>query len=209
MARIISCLLIGTFIAISIISHATEMPEQKAFSGYVLPGPNEVHLAFSGVEVPLGRMLLIRKHSEYCALKFTRCWTDKGEKEKYAAYEVYYQSDGTGDFFNKNVKFFEGKAFCLPWRGPFYPLKWQPGKPEVKCGSLNLLWEYKGFVCFFERSDEPGEYGIELAPTPWTDIKEVDIKDPRIKWYRYDAKRKNVNIPIDKLWEEAGKKSTK
>jgi hypothetical protein len=101
----------------------------------------------------------------------------------------------------------EGKAFSLPARGPFYPLIWQPGKPEVKCGSLNLLWGNKGFVCFFERKDKPGEYGIKLAPTPWTSISEVNVLDPRVKWYRYDEKqKKEINIPIDKLWEQEWKR---
>jgi hypothetical protein len=52
------------------------------------------------------------------------------------------------------------------------------------------------------KSSNIRDYGIELAPTPWTDIKELNIKDPRIKWYKYDEKRERVFIPIDKLWEK-------
>lgn len=204
MTKVMTSVLIATLIAISVVGvgDTADMSNAKVFSKYVLPGPDEVQLAFSGVEIPLGRMLLVRKDAEYCAVKFTRFWTEKGAKEQYATYEVYYQKDGSGNFLNKNVKFSQGKASTLPPRGPFYPLKWQPGKPEVKCGSLKLLWGYKGFVCFFERGNSPGEHGIELAPTPWTSVKEVNVFDPRVKWYRYDEKRERGSIPVDKLWED-------
>jgi len=52
------------------------------------------------------------------------------------------------------------------------------------------------------KSSNIRDYGFELAPTPWTDIKDVNIKDPRIKWYKYDEKRERFFIPIDKLWEK-------
>jgi hypothetical protein len=199
-------ILLIMFCAISSISTngcAADMaPNPDTIAGYAPPAPNEVQIAFSGVDMPLGRLLLIRKDSRYCAVKFTRFWTEKAEKEKFAAYEVYCKEDGTGDFSNKNVKITEGKASLLRPRGPFYPLKWQPGNPEVKCGPLKLLWAYKGIVCFFERSDSPGDYGVELAPTPWSDISQVNVLDPRVKWYRYDEQRKRINIPIDKLWKD-------
>ncbi len=190
-------------VSISALSlcYAANSDSSKTALLYTPPKPNEVQIAFSGIEVPLGRILFVRKNLNYCSVKFTKYWTEKNDKEKYATYEVHYQKDGTGDFLNKNVIFSEGKASMLPPRGPFYPLKWQPGNPEVKCGSLRLLWAYKGIVCFFERGDSPGEYGIELAPTPWTNIFEVNIFDPRVRWYRYNESRTTENIPIDKLWE--------
>lgn len=194
------------FCAISSIStngYAADMAlNPETIAGYAPPGPNEVQIAFSGVDMPLGRILLIRKNSKYCAVKFTRFWTEKDGKEKFATYEVYYKEDGIGDFSNKNLKVIKEKASLLPPRGPFYPLKWQPGNPEIKCRSLRLAWDYKGFVCFFERRDSPGEYGIELAPTKWADISQVNVLDTRLKWYRYDTKRKRMNIPIDQLWDD-------
>ncbi len=168
--------------------------------GYTAPGPDEVHLGPNGVEIPIGRMLLIRYGSVCCALRFTRVWTEKDGKEKFSEYEVYYQGDGSGEFM-KNVKFRDGKSSFLRPRG-VGRLIWQPGNPEVECGSLKLAWDYKTFVAFFESGQPAGEYGIELAPTPWKDIKEVYVSDPRIKWYKYDDKREMVNIPIDRLWEE-------
>jgi len=162
------------FFTISLIftnGRASDMVSNpETIYGYALPGPNEVRIAFSGVDMPPGRIPLIQKDKEYCALKFIQCWTEKEGKERFATYEVYHQGDGTGDFSNKNVKITQGKASILRPHGPFFPLLWQPGNPEVRCGSLRLAWDYRGFVCFYGRHDSPGEYGIKLAPTPWTDI---------------------------------------
>jgi hypothetical protein len=58
-----------------------------------------------------------------------------------------------------------------------------------------------GVIYFFSLSQKDGDYGIELAPTKWTDISQVNVFDPRLKWYRYDEKRKDTFIPIDQLWE--------
>jgi hypothetical protein len=173
--------------------------------GYVKPAPNEVSIRPGGIGVPLNLILLVRQNAKYCAIKFTRYWTEKDGKEKYATYEVYDQQDGTGSFMNKNVKFIKGQASFLPPRGFFYPLIWQPGKPEITCGRLKLVWSPWCNVChvgFFNRGEPAGDYGIELAPTPWTDIREVNVFEPLIKWYKYDENRKEgINIPIDKLFQ--------
>lgn len=191
------------------------------------PKENEVAIVFSGVEIPLNRILLIRKDAQYCAIKFTQCWAETDEEsmqkyatqiakggdianhfrdiseKKYAAYESFYQGDGTGNFANNNVEINEGKVSWLPLRGPFRPFIYQPGDTHVKCGSYKLGWEYTTFLSVIPAGKYMGDYGFELAPTPWTDIKEVNIKDQRVKWYRYDEKRERVFIPIDKLWPEA------
>jgi len=142
----------------------------------------------------------MRKDFHYFAIAFTRFWTVNNNKEKYAAYKVYHQGDGTGDFSSKNVTVKEGVASELPLRGPFRPFIYQPGDAYVKCGPFRLTWTYKSFVGFMPPDKGLGDFGFELAPTPWTDIKEVDIKDPRVKWYRYDKNRERVFIHIDNLW---------
>jgi len=47
---------------------------------------------------------------------------------------------------------------------------------------------------------ELGDFGFEFAPTPWTEVKNIAIGDPRVKWYRYDENRERVVINIDNLW---------
>ncbi|HAR49063.1 hypothetical protein ER57_06780 [Smithella sp. SCADC] len=200
------------------------------------PKDDEVAIHSNYVAIPLNRILLIRKagrhflfmplNDRYCAVKFTRCWTEVDEErlkifakdiakgdafsdsykdistKKFALYETYYQDDGTGDFTNNNVQVIKGKASWLPLEGRSRFTLTQPGDPSIKFGPYDLGWIYKTYVCLAPSHRLPGEFGFELAPTPWTDIKDVNIKDPRIKWYRDDEKRERVFIPIDKLWEK-------
>jgi hypothetical protein len=190
------------FFILSLMSVIFTMESMASSLNPPKPKADEVAVHYSGMEVPLNSILLIRKDSHCCALKFTRVWTEKDEEEKYGAYEVYHQGDGSGDFTNKNVKMIEGRASYLPLRGPFRPFIYQPGDSYVKCGPFKLTWRYKTAVGFMPTNKGIGDFGFEFAPTPWTDIKDVNIKDPRIKWYKYDEKRERVFIPIDKLWEK-------
>ena len=165
------------------------------------PRPNEVQIAEVGIVMPLDRILLIRKSSDYCTVKFTEFWTWKTEEDYYARYESYYQGDKTGDFTKKNVQF-RKEELSFPKPRGIGRLAFSFGNREIKCGPIRLLWSGKGAVHFYKEGQDEGDYGIELAPTKWTDILQVNAFDPRLKWYRYDGKRKRVNIPIDKLWED-------
>lgn len=178
---------------------------------YLEPKDDEVAIHCGAIEIPLKRILLIRKDTHYCAVRFTKFWTEKEkrEKEKYATYEAYYQSDGSGNFSNKNVTKIDGKASWLPFKGPFRPFIYQPGDSYIKCGPYKLVWEYKKIVGFGPPDKGRGDFGFELAPTPWRDIKEVNVFDPRVKWYKNDEKRKRIFIPIDKLWEGTEEKEGK
>ena len=191
---------------------------------YLEPKANEVVIGGGCVEVPLGNILLIRKDIHYCALKFTQYWTEIDEKEKYApyeargvidagmareaytkkyaAYEVCYQADSSADFLRSNVVRSEHIASWLPMRGPFRPFIYQPGDSYVKCGPFRLVWRYKKRVCFIPSGKGLGDFGFELAPTPWSEISQVNVFDSRVRWYRYDEKRETAFISIDKLWED-------
>ena len=167
------------------------------------PGENEVHIAPDGVMMPLGRILLVRKDTDYCAIKFTKFWTGKNDFDRYATYEAYYQDDKTGDFTNKNARFCKNELHSpIPSFSLFgHPVSFG-AKKEVKCGSIRLWWTGLGSVYFFKRYQPQGDYGFEFAPTKWEDISQVNVFDKRLKWYRYDGKRKRVNVPVDQLWDD-------
>ncbi len=169
----------------------------------VPPGPNDVVIGPNAVRVPLGRISLVRKNKEYCAVKFTGFWTGKTEEDWYATYESYYQGDKTGDFSNRNVQFRKEKLSSPQPRG-IGRFAFSFGNRDVLCGSVKLEWTGKGWLYFYGSNQKEGDYGVELAPTKWTDISQVNIRDPRLRWYRYDQERKRVNIPIDQLWEDKG-----
>ena len=45
---------------------------------------NEVRIAPTAIIMPLERFLLVRKSSDYCAVKFFRFWTGKTKDDLYA-----------------------------------------------------------------------------------------------------------------------------
>lgn len=178
---------------------------------FVPPQSQEVHLAPNGVVMPLGRILLVRRGTEYCALKFIRFWTGKTERDRYAEYESYCPREASDnpEFRAERVEKKRETASFSRLFG-FGRLAFSLGNKEVKCGSLRLFWSGKGAVYFFARDQSQGDHGIELAPTPWSDISQVNISDPNVRWYRYNETRKRVNIPVDKLWpDSAGRNTTK
>jgi hypothetical protein len=168
--------------------------------GVVEYGDNEMLIAFDGIGMPLGKILLIRKDNQFCAVKFTKFWTENNRTEKYALYEAYHPKDGTTDFSETNLQISERKASYLIPRGPFRPLLKQYGHPRVDCGSLRLIWNYKGYVAMNEGYESKDE-GIELAPTLWTSLSEINLSDSRLMWYKYDERRGNgYRFPVDRLW---------
>jgi len=164
------------------------------------PDPNDVVIAPNAVRIPLEKILLVRKGSGYCAVKLTKLWTGKSEEDRFAEYESYYQGDNTGNFSNKNVKFRKGKLSFPKPRG-IGRLAFSFGNRDIRCGPIKLAWYGEKWVYFFSTDQNQGDYGIELAPTKWTDISQVNVFDPRLKWYRYDPKRQDIKIPVDQLWE--------
>jgi len=163
--------------------------------------PDNVAIAPNAIRVPVGIILLVRKNTEYCAIKFTKFWTGETQDDEYATYESYYQGDKTGDFTNKNVKFKQGELSRPRLRG-IGRLSFSFGTIDIQCGPIKLFWSGKGWVYFFNSNQKQGDYGIELAPTKWADISQVNVFDPRLRWYRYDESRKDVIFPLDRLWED-------
>jgi hypothetical protein len=163
---------------------------------------NVFGIATNAVGVPKGRIILIRKDKDYCAVKFPRYWTGKDPRDYYSSYESYYQGGKSGDFSNETVELREGVLKGLrgeSWMG----IGGVAGNPNFHCGPIILMWggtDEISWVCFYAKDQDERDHGYELAPTNWTDISEVNVRDPRVKWYRFDAKRKETLIPVDKAW---------
>jgi len=176
---------------------ASSLAEQK-----IVPEANQVSIGPTGISIPLGRILLVRKGIQYCAIRFTDAWMSKLGWER-ASYESYYQGDGSADFSKENCQHRKGQLYLSKGHwigGGHYIHFWR--NEDIPCGPIRLLWTYKTNVCFFSSSEDLGDFGIELAPTKWEDISRVNAFDARLRWYRYDEKRKNEFIPIEELWTD-------
>ncbi len=186
--------------------------EAMAFNFYFgeagTPGVDEVHIGSTAIVIPLGNILLARKDSEYVAIKFTKFWAENTTEvgtvfvsagsDLYALYESYCQVDKTGDFSKSNVQVKKDKLSNTKPRGiGRFALSF--GRDEIECGNIKLLWSGEGSVHFYHRGQPMGDYGVELSPTKWMDISQVNVFDPRLKWYKFDTDgtRRRVNIPIN------------
>jgi len=175
------------------------------------PQPDEVHIGKVGIVMPVGKILIVRRASDYCAIRLNGFWSENTSEvgsifvasgsDEYAIYESYHQEDNTGDFSKKNVHY-KKEELSFPKPRGIGRLAFSFGNKEINCGTITLFWSGKGAVHFYKEGQKQGDYGIELAPTMWADISEVNVFDARIKWYRYDEKRQRVNIPIDQLWKD-------
>jgi hypothetical protein len=166
-------------------------PEERAARPWI-PETDEAIIGPTGVSMSLGKILLVRKDLEYCALKFTDTWLGETRYDHYTSYEFYYQSDGSGDFSKTNVMSGTGELF-FPKVRSFLGLPIIKGaKDTIECGRIKFKW-------FYIASVSAGD--TEFAPTPWTSITEIDIHDPRIQWYREDKKRSKIIVHINRLWD--------
>lgn len=173
--------------------------ENNKYPDYlIVPKEDEVMIRQHLISVPLGRILLVRNNSSYCSIKFTRIGITNAE------YISYYQPDKTGNFSKENVEIKNGKLISKEPVGIGRFAFSFGQKLDIECGPLKLMWSGRRSVYFHSSSqDKRREVGVELAPTPWTDISQVNVFDRRIKWYWYDEKRETQVVPIDKLWPEA------
>ncbi len=164
---------------------------------------SEVHIAPNAIAVPVGRILLIRKEADYCIVRFTKNWGKTGYDQR-VEYESYYLGRKSVNTSGKDVQYRKEEVY---YKKPLFSIfghgVTKGAKVNVRCGPIELWWSAgpQRTWLYFNRSDQDQrDYGIELAPTPWETAEEVNLKDPRIKWYRYDEKRTIVIVPLEKLW---------
>ena len=67
-------------ILIYLITYTSMMEGKVMAIDIESPGLNDVHIGPNSVAVPLEKILLMRKDSEYCAIKFTKFWKENTSK---------------------------------------------------------------------------------------------------------------------------------
>jgi hypothetical protein len=159
------------------------------------------------VGAPLGKFLLMRGDKGLCAIRFLDYQRgqdaqpptvfNSGEESHVARYEWLYQGDGSGDITKDNVKRGKGRVSSGPLKG-IGRLASQSGDPYVKCGPFVSYWLPPTSVSF-SSSISCSRARYELAPTKWDEMSQVDIRDPRLKWFRCDENRKSFRITSEEL----------
>ena len=172
------------------VVHAQEVdrpPVEKVLS---LIRENAV-VGFSWVDEPLNKIVLVRTKTELCAIKFTSFHRRKSHQTP-----SFFRSGGEYFFADYDVvrtKIFAGTRVDLTGNVSHGHLSdlglvglgrmaWQRGETTIKCGDLALPWVYPTAVGMDEKSAT-----AEYAPSNWADFSSVQMDDPSLRWYRYDA----------------------
>ena len=168
---------------------------------------NNAMMTWFDVGAPVGHMLLIRRGTERCIVRFTafhrghdakrQTVFSSGEESFYAEYDWYHPTATRG---NQSSSVYESghRGVARKATVGLGRLAFQPANDEVHCGSFKLAWFYPVRVGFNDRNSVK-DVGIELAPTKWANTQQVDFNDSALRWYKQDETREPALIPIDKL----------
>lgn len=178
-------------------------------------------ISYTDVSAPINRFLLIKRADDLCAIRFTAFYrkpaitelvqSPENRMDLFAEYDWYYQSDGSGDLRKQNVLRGRRTVALIGVSPRLYLDVWDekaieklearfPSK-KVNCGPFELVWYYPTGVKFSSSFTSTRDEGIEMAPTRWQRVNDIESRDSGIKWYVYDPseKRELIRIPISDL----------
>ena len=168
---------------------------------------NNAMMTWFDVGAPAGHTLLIRRGTDRCVVRFTSFRRDhdakpatsfnSGTDSVFAEYDWFYDRNSDG---RENVPRYESghRSLSLLATIGIGRLAFEAGNNEVICGPFRLVWFYPVRLGFNNR-DSVKDIGVELAPTRWTTIEQVNFEDRGLRWYKVDESRKPTLIPMNKL----------
>jgi hypothetical protein len=167
-------------------------------------------VAAAGVGVPEGRFVLIRGVGGVtCAVRFTSLLRGRdakpptvfssGAESLSAQADVYRRDDSARDFSSASFQH-EHLALSSHALIGIGRLAFERGTVAIKCGRDRLLWGFPTWLAFPDRGHTfPGRGPVEMAPTAWTEVSQVKVSDPQLKWLKYDDSRTMSEIPLGEL----------
>jgi len=171
---------------------------------------NNALITSGTVFTPVRRFMLIRKGNDACAVRFLsyRSLNDQkpptvfnsGHANQYAEYEWFYQGDGSFDFTKKSAKSGKENLHIGPATGIGHDKSFpRDMKFWITCGPFNYFWQYSTGIGFnsYPKNNEDRE--VEFAPSKWMRVEEIDFANPKLRWTRYSASTRRIEIPLEEL----------
>jgi len=159
-----------------------------------------------GVATLPGRIVLVREQQHVCAIRFGKASRardsrkptsfDSGEESFDTEYEYRYE-DGPDRRFSAKASSGKGAVSRGPLRG-IGRLIWPSSRARIDCGAIEgMSWYYPSMLWMGDKG--PTMSGQrQFAPTGWRDFAQVDLRDPRLKWYSHSPGRE-LQIPLGEL----------
>jgi hypothetical protein len=159
------------------------------------------------VSAPFGRLVLVRYRDGLCAIRFDAYHRgddekpptkfNSGEETLFATAEQIrmVKSEATWRILeDKTVQLVAGPVVGLGRFGL------QKGRIGLHCGDAKLEWTYPNNVSLGSYTQFTAKRAqVEIAPTAWSEVSQINLNDKKLQWYRYDESRKDTLIPIEEL----------
>ena len=159
------------------------------------------------VSSPLGKLVLVRYMNSLCAIRFnafhrggdekTPTKLDSGEETLSASAEQIQlvRSETTWRILErKTINLVRGSIVGLGRLG------FQKGRIGLRCGEAPLEWTYPNNVSLGSYTQKPDKRkDVELAPTAWSDVSQIDLSDKSLRWYHFDEGRHDSTIADNEL----------
>jgi len=162
-----------------------------------------------GYAAPIkGRLILIREGHNVCAVRFKKYSRahdatrgnafNSGEETFEAEYDWYSFADANKSSVPSNLR--SGHATLRRSGTIGIGRVVVPSKSaELKCGAITgLSWNYPMYISMFKGAKQQ-DVGVLVAPTAWSDIREVEPSNVGLAWYGFQETRKTTYVPLSAL----------
>lgn len=89
------------------------------------------------------------------------------------------------------------RAHCRTWSTR---IPERPNRPALR--EAKLEWTYPNNVSLGSYTQPTAKRAqVEIAPTAWSEVSQINLNDKKLHWYHYDESRNDTLIPIEELAE--------
>jgi hypothetical protein len=188
-------------------AHAVDDKQADPLLKWETLARDNAYVTALSVSAPLGRLLLTRNNGSLCVIRFTEFHRDhdekpatllsSGEETLHATAEQVQIDSGHVIAPSREVKTVSLR------RGPVVGLGrlgFEKGSIGLGCVHASLEWTYPTNVSLGSYTQLPAKRKtVEIAPSAWSEISQIDLNDPRLHWYSYDETRHDLIVRIDEL----------
>lgn len=175
---------------LSMVKHSYAEDTKQLQEGTEL---THAYISAGAVSSLLGKFVLIRKGTTACLVRFVTFHSEGAdgkstafftrEPTRTAEVEWYFQGDGSFSFDTPNV--ITGKASLRNTSS--FGIGRLAFKPTAtlgfSCGTISIGWSDGKRIGFYDENSH-GDFEREIAPSKWSDLKEVDFSNPKLIWVK-------------------------
>jgi hypothetical protein len=201
-------IVLGVFILASVRSTESGAIEEGApYAKWEMLARDHAYVTPVSVSSPLSRLVLVRYMDTLCAIRFNafhRGGDEKaptkfnsGEETLFATAEqirIVRTATTWRILERKTINLVRGSIVGLGRLG------FEKGRIGLRCGDALLEWTYPNNVSLGSYTQKPDKRAeVQVAPTAWSDVSQIELSDKRLRWYHFDEDRRDSVFAISEL----------